>query len=321
VSDVYLGIDLGGTRIKAAAVSGQGELLGRAERDTPATEGVDVVVDAMIAAGNEALSAAGVETPKAAGIGAPGPMNWQSGIVYSPPNLEGWKDVPLADLMRDRLGVPCYVDNDANVACYGEFSAGAGSEVDSLCMLTLGTGVGGGIVVFDTLLRGIDGTAAEIGHMTVVRDGRKCGCGAHGCLETYASVTGMVRTAREGLERGAASTLRERGGPDGMDLSGEMISREARNGDAYARWVVEETGTWIGIGVANLINLLNPEMIVLGGGMISAGPMLIDSVRETATRNAFAVPARRAQIVPSRLGGDAGVVGAAAAARDRLAGG
>lgn len=318
MADLYLGIDLGGTTIKAAVIDASGAVVGRAVRNTPAKEGVDAVTSAMADAARNAMGDAGVETVAAAGIGAPGPMNWQSGIVYEPPNLAGWRDVPLADLMRDNLGIPCFVDNDANVACYGEFCHGAGRDVDSLCMLTLGTGVGGGIVLFGKLLRGIDGTAAEIGHMTVQRDGRLCGCGALGCLEAYASVTGMLRTAREGLDQGEASSLRDREA-DGETLTGKMVSEEALKGDVFARWVVEETGTWIGIGVANLINLLNPEMIVLGGGMISAGDMLIDTVRATAKRNAFDVPAERAKIVVAELGNDAGVIGAAAAARERLA--
>lgn len=318
MADVLLGIDLGGTRIKTAAVTTEREILARDVRSTPAQEGVDAVADAMANSARAALKSAGADNALAAGIGAPGPMNWQTGVVYSPPNLKGWKDVPLADLMRERLDIPCFVDNDANLACYGEFWKGAGRGVDCMCMLTLGTGVGGGIIVFGRLLRGIDGTAAEIGHMTVQRDGRQCGCGAKGCLEQYGSVTGMVKTAHEGLEAGEDSTLRNVWDGDPTRITGRMISEEAAKGDAFARWVVQETGDWLGVGISSLINLLNPEKVVLGGGMIQAGDLLFDAVRKRARADSFDVPGDRAQVVPAELGDDAGVTGAARAAWDRL---
>lgn len=315
---IVLGIDLGGTRIKTAVVSGDKEILARDVRSTPADEGVDAVVDAMVESAQAALAEAGVEAADAAGIGAPGPMNWRTGIVYSPPNLKGWTNVPLADLMGKRLGIPCFVDNDANLACYGEYHKGAGRDVESMCLLTLGTGVGGGIIVFGKLLRGIDGTAGEIGHMTVERDGRQCGCGSRGCLEQYASVTGMVKTAREGLEAGRESALRVACGGDVGRITGKMISDAAEQGDEFARWVVQETGEWLGVGISSLINLLNPEAIVLGGGMISAGDLLFEATRRRARADAFEVPAKRAQIIPAELGDDAGVIGAAAMALDGL---
>jgi glucokinase len=174
-----------------------------------------------------------------------------------------------------------------------------------MCMLTLGTGVGGGIVVFGRLLRGIDGTAAEIGHLTVQRDGRRCGCGARGCLEAYASVTGLVHTAIEGIESGSASSLLAATNGNLHAITGKMVSDEASKGDQFARWVIEETGDWVGVGIASLINLLNPEKL--------------NAIRSRAKKDAFEVPARRAQIVIAELGEDAGVVGAAMAARERLA--
>jgi glucokinase len=320
MDDLLLGIDLGGTRVKSAAVTLDGKIAGHDVRPTPANDGPEAVADAMAASASAALKAAGVASARAAGIGAPGPMNWQTGVVFSPPNLAGWRDVPLAAMMCTRLGMPCFVDNDANLACYGEFRAGAGRGVQEMCMLTLGTGVGGGIVVFGRLLRGVDGTAAEIGHMTVQRDGRLCGCGARGCLEAYGSVTGLVHTAIEGIEAGSVTSLIAVCGGNLHAITGKMISDEAAGGDAFAQWVIEETGDWIGVGIASLINLLNPERVVLGGGMIAAADLLLDAIRRRAKKDAFEVPARRAQIVVAELGEDAGVVGAALAARERLAG-
>ncbi len=320
MADVLLGIDLGGTQVKSAAVTLDGAIAGHDLRPTPAEQGPEAVADVMAASAQAALRAAGGPVVRAAGIGAPGPMNWQTGVVFSPPNLAGWYNVPLAEMMRARLGVPCFVDNDANLACYGEFRAGAGRGVQDMCMLTLGTGVGGGIVVSGRLLRGIDGTAAEIGHLCVQRDGRRCGCGARGCLEAYASVTGLVHTAIEGIESGTGTSLLAACGGDLHAITGKLVSEQAAAGDAYARWVIEETGDWIGVGIASLINLLNPEKVVLGGGMIAAGDLLLNAIRKRATKDAFEVPARRAQIVIAELGEDAGVIGAAMAARERLAG-
>jgi glucokinase len=316
MADAFLGIDLGGTQVKTAVVSADGRILGRHTADTPAEAGPEAVADAMAAAARESLKSAGVSAV-AAGIGAPGPMDWRTGVVFSPPNLAGWRNVPLAEMMQSRLKVPCYVDNDANLACLGEFTAGAGRGVDCMCLLTLGTGVGGGIIVFGKLLRGIDGTAAEIGHMTLQRDGRECGCGARGCLEAYASVTGLVRTAREAIEAGRESSLTNACGGDLDKITGKLISDHAKKGDVLARWAIQETGDWLGVGIANLINLLNPEKVLLGGGMIAAGDLLFDAIRKRAKEDAFEVPARRAEIIPAALGEDAGVIGAATAARER----
>jgi len=314
-----LGVDLGGTNVRTAAVGRDKRVLGKDVRPTRAEGGPEAVVDVMVESIEAVLANAGLSRADvlAAGVGAPGPMNWQTGVVFSPPNLPGWKNVPLAQIMTDRLGFPCYVENDANVACYGEYWLGAGQSVDNMCLLTLGTGVGGGIVVFGQLLRGIDGTAAEIGHLKVQRDGRLCGCGSKGCLEAYGSVTGMVRTAVEGIESGKKTVLTQMCGNDLAKLTGKMISDAVEKGDAFAQWVMQETGVWLGLGIASLVNLLNPEKVVLCGGMIAAGDALFDPIRKTVKENAFEVPANRAQIVPAGLGADSGVLGAAGCALSR----
>ena len=320
MSRIVLGIDLGGTNIKAAVVTADREVLGKISRGAAAESGPSGVMEAMAAAVDEALAAANRSRRDvvAVGIGAPGPMDWRSGVVFSPPNLPGWKDVPLGAEMSERLGVPCFVDNDANVACFGEFWMGAGQGVQNMCLLTLGTGVGGGLVVNGELVRGIDGTAAEIGHLKVARGGRVCGCGATGCLEAYGSVSGMVRTAVEGLESGRESVLTQRCEGVYEKITGALISQCAEDGDAFARSVIEETGEWLGVGISSLINLLNPERVILCGGMIAAGETLFKPIRETAARLSFEVPARRAQIVPAGLGADSGVLGAAGCALARL---
>ena len=318
MSKVIIGVDLGGTNVKAAIVTEDKHIIAKDSRPTQASDGPVAVMDLMAQCVQDLMRDNGLEMSQAlaAGFGAPGPMNWQTGIVYSPPNLKGWKDVPLADEMYKRLQVPCYIDNDANVACYGEYWLGAGQGAESIVVFTLGTGVGGGIVVFGQLLRGIDGTAAELGHITVQRDGRLCGCGARGCLEAYASVTGMVRTAQEGWEK-AETSLKQLCKDDPGALTGKIIHQAAAGGDPYAQYVFRETATWLGLGAASMVNALNPERIVLCGGMIAAGDMLFDTVRETVMANAFEVPAKRCQILPAGLGADSGVIGCAGCALAR----
>ncbi|MBN2311351.1 MAG: ROK family glucokinase, partial [Candidatus Hydrogenedentes bacterium] len=320
VSEAVIGVDLGGTNVKAAVCSRDGKLIAKDSRPTDAENGRDAVLSRIEESIDAALAEAGFTRSDmlAVGMGVPGPMNWQTGVLFSPPNLPGWKDVPVADLMHERLGVPVFVDNDANVAAFGEFWGGAGRGVQSMVLLTLGTGVGGGIVVFGRLLRGIDGTAAEIGHLCVKRNGRQCNCGAKGCLEAYASVTGMLRTAVKGIEDGHETLLTTLCGGDLSKLTGKMISDAVAQGDGFAEWVMEQTGVWLGTGIGSLINLLNPEKVVLTGGMIAAGEVLFRPIRETALAQSFDVPGRRAEIVAAGLGADSGVIGAAGCALERL---
>jgi len=323
MAKVIVGVDLGGTFVKTAIVSEERTVLAKDSRPTGADAGPDHVMAVMASAVQDLLKQSGLSSSDviAVGFGAPGPMNWQTGVVYSPPNLPGWSNVPLADAMSMRLGgVPCFVDNDANCACYGEFWMGAGRGTESMVVLTLGTGVGGGVVVFGKLLRGIDGTAGELGHLKVQRDGRPCGCKGRGCLESYASVSGMVRTALDALEQGQTSVLREMCGEDSNNLTGKMIFDAAQQGDSVARWVFEETATWLGLGISSIVNYQNPEKVVLCGGMIAAGDLLFDPVYRTMRANSFEVPGRRCEIVPAGLGSDSGVLGAAGCAFARASG-
>lgn len=319
MGEVVVGIDLGGTNVKTAIVSKAKEILGRDSRPTHAERGPAAVMAVMVEGAEAVIENMGIDRSDvlAVGIGAPGPLNWQSGLVFSQPNLPGWDNVPLAEEMTERLRLPCFVDNDANAACYGEYWLGAGQGADTMCALTLGTGVGGGIVVFGELLRGIDGTAAEIGHIKVMRDGRLCGCGAKGCLETYGSVTGMVRTAVEGIEAGRETILTAMCGGDLGSITGKMLSGGVAQGDEFCKWVMHETGVWLGLGISSLVNLLNPEKVVLCGGMIAAGDALFDPIRETVKANSFEVPGKRAEILPAGLGADSGVIGAAGCALAR----
>ena len=321
MSGVIIGIDLGGTNTKIAVITCEGEVLRRASRPTPVSVPPDAILDFLCDFAKDVVGEAQIllENISAVGVGAPGPLDWRTGLVYTLTNFAGWENVSLAEKMQTRLeGIPCFVENDANAACYGEYWLGAGKGAQNMALLTLGTGVGGGIVLNGELLRGIDGTAGEIGHLIVERDGRECGCGARGCLEAYGSVTGMVRTAREGLERGKVSGLMETCAGDVNAITGQMISECAESGDPFCAEVIRETGKWLGAGIVGLTNLFNPERVVLAGGMVRAGDRLLKVIRETVHADALDVPAKRVEILPAALEDDAGVIGAAGCALARL---
>ncbi|NLN94432.1 MAG: ROK family glucokinase [Candidatus Hydrogenedens sp.] len=319
MSKVIIGVDLGGTNLKIAIVTEDKKILVQGDCSTEAKAGPEVVMDQMEKLIKELLQSQDLSLANvlAAGFGIPGPLNWRTGVVYDPPNLENWKDVPLGEEMNKRLGVPCFVDNDANVACYGEYWMGAGQGAKSIVVFTLGTGLGGGIVIDGELLRGIDGTAAELGHLKVERNGRLCGCESRGCLECYASVTGMLRTAKLDWDK-AETSLKKVTGGDPNKLNGLMIYIAALEGDPFALKVYTETAEWIGLGAASMVNALNPERLILCGAMSSGGDLLYDTVRKTMLENSFKVPGKRCQLLPPDLGNNAGVLGSAGCALARF---
>jgi len=315
---VVLGLDLGGTNMVGAALTIEGELVAKSKMPTEASGGLEHVLGRMSKCLLDVLekSARKQEDVLAAGVGAPGPLNQQTGVVYTPPNLPGWKDVPLADELHKRLNVRAFIENDANCAAYGENWLGAGRDFKDLICLTLGTGVGGGIILDNELVRGVDGTAGEIGHLIIETEGRKCNCGSHGCLEQYGSATGIVTTARQIIEQGEKTVLTEMV-PDLTKLTAKDVSVAMEQGDEVARRVITQTGEFLGVGIASLVNLLNPQVVVLCGGVIAAGEALFEPIRQTVKKRAFEVPGKRARIVPSVLGDDAGVIGAAGVALSR----
>lgn len=295
---VIAGIDLGGTNIKGGLFSPAGELLGKLEIPTEAEAGPQAVVERMAALVRELLARYGQgQELVGVGVGAPGLHDFDRGICIFSPNLPGWQQVPVTDWLSRQLQVSVRLDNDANLATLGEYWQGAGQGAASLIMLTLGTGVGGGIVLNGQLYRGPDGTAGELGHMVIMTGGPTCNCGNRGCLETLASATALLRLGREaGLPVNEAREV--------MEL--------ARNGDSQARQVVGDYITYLAIGVANLVNIFNPDLVLIGGGVVKAGEQLLSPLREQVSRMALSLPGRRAQIRGANLGNDAGIYGAAA---------
>jgi glucokinase len=303
-----IGVDVGGTKIAAAVVDDSGVVLRHVRVATP--------LDPDAALATIAGLVADLDAPGApVGVGVAGFIGLDASTVLLAPNL-GWRDHPLGLRLADRLGVAVRVENDANVAAWAEARFGAGAGRAAVVCVTVGTGVGGGLVTGGQLQRGGFGSAGEIGHIPVVPEGRPCGCGQRGCLEQYASGTALVRAARERLDAPDAGGLRRACDGRPEDLHGPAITDLARQGDAAARQLLAEIGDWLGLGLVTLTAVLDPECFVIGGGVAEAGEDLLGPVRDGLRRRLPAGGARpSAEVVAARLGNDAGMIGAADLAR------
>jgi len=307
------GIDVGGTKIAGGVVAEDGQVLETLRVESPATD-VEAIEDAIADLVGQ-LSVRHEIT--AVGIGAAGYVDRDRARVLFAPNI-AWRDVNLKGELEERVDVPVVVENDANAAAWGEFRFGAGSDVDDLMLVTVGTGVGGGLVLDGELYRGAFGVGAEIGHLRVVPDGILCGCGHHGCFEQYASGSALVREARQIAANGvpAAAALLARAGGRVEDIDGPMISEAARDGDTFAIGRLAELGHWLGSGIASLVTVLDPAVVALGGGVSEAGDLLLEPLREAFERH---LPGREhrplAEIRRATLGNTAGMIGAADLAR------
>lgn len=313
---LYLGIDLGGTKILTGLINSGGTLLAQDYRKTKARKGPEAVVQRMAESATEVIAAAGIvpEDVQAVGIGAPGPVNVIAGVVTSPPNLPGWVQVPLRQLIQEALGIPAFLENDANAAALGEYLFGAGRGYQDIIYITVSTGIGGGLILNGRLYHGIDGAAAEVGHMTVIPNGPRCGCGNQGCLEAVSSGTAIAREAKELLNRGVPTLISELAADDPEDVSARIVAQAAQQGDAEAQEIVRKAMDYLGIGIANLVNIFNPELVIIGGSLTKLGEMMFDRVQSAVNRRAFRISAQRVKIVPAELGDRVGIFGAAAVA-------
>jgi glucokinase len=314
-----VGVDLGGTNIVVGVLpidGGDGNVLALKSEPTDAERGAKYVVDKIVLLIEEARAEVVAEFGGSRadfagiGIGAPGPLNRKTGTVIQSPNL-GWRNFPLRDLISNAVNLPAVLDNDANCATYGEWWLGAGRNVDTLIGLTLGTGIGGGIVLNGEIFHGVSDAAGEIGHMTIEANGRKCPCGNYGCLEAYASGPAIARRAIEGLEAGAESLLADLVGNRLENITAATVYEAVINGDPYANEVMRETAKFLGAGVANIVNIFNPDMIVISGGVTKAGDHLFVPLRAEVRRRAFKSALDACQLTAAQLPGTAGVIGAA----------
>ncbi len=315
-----LAIDLGGTQIRAAIVTPDLGVHARRAIPTADEHGVESVVQRIaelaIAARDEAAST-GVPPPIGIGISSPGPLDPWRGVVLAPPNLAGWRDVPLAAAVEEALGLPTFLERDTNVAVMGEWRYGAARGTDNAIYITVSTGVGGGVVSGGRVIIGPDGTAGEIGHMTVDVDGPQCGCGASGHVEAISSGTALAATARALLADGSAPVL-ARLAASGEPLDAKLLASAADDGDEACVAALERGYVGVGAVCASLVNLLNPEVIVIGGGIAKHRPRLFDVAREEVSRRAFSTPAARVRIVPAALGDDVSLIGSLPIVNDRL---
>ena len=317
---LILGIDLGGTKILTAVTNTQGKILSRDHSITPAKKGQEAVIKSILESVGRALEQARIAAVDltAIGLGAPGLSNPETGILFTSPNLPGWKDVPLRDIIEKELGRKAFLINDANAAAMGELHFGAGRGARNFIYITVSTGIGGGIINDGKIYMGSTGTAGELGHMVIDDGGPQCNCGNKGCWETLASGTALAREARHRIKEGAATSILKYADGNIEKINAEAIHEAAQAGDKLANELIAQTAYYLGVGLANLINIFNPEVIVIGGGLSNIGDMLLKPAFEEAGRRAFRQSYQAVRFARAELGRNSGVLGAAAYALEKI---
>ncbi|MCI0444009.1 ROK family protein [bacterium] len=310
-----VGIDVGGTNIKAGAVDYQGNILATIKTPSEASAGRDAFLNKLQSIVTDLTSQMKGQSPMAIGFGIPGAIHAVDGVVTQAPNFPALNGIPLRDLMSERLKLPCFIDNDANCIAFGEMWTGAGRGYSHILLLALGTGIGGGVIIDDEMLRGADGMAGELGHIAVEIDGAPCNCGSVGCLETIASATGILRMFREQKSKHPESPLNSM---QESSITPAVIFGEAVKGDQFSRAIIEQAGRGLGVGMASFINIFNPEIVIIGGGVAAAWDILIPPAIETMKKRAFKAPAARVKVVRAEKENDAGIFGTAYLAWDEL---
>jgi glucokinase len=313
-----IAVDIGGTKIMTALFNADGKLRAKEVRLTNANEGVDAVINRLVSAIKDILQKNNLNSPQvdAVSIACAGGIDTAKGIVVTPsPHLPGWVGLKLADIIKKKTGVVTYILNDASAAALGEQRYGVGRGIKNLVLFTVGTGIGGGIIIDGKLYLGARGGAGEFGHMTVEANGLKCGCGNIGCLELYASGTALVNDVIERLYS-QKSFLIDMAGGDLTKITAEMVDIAARRGDKLTQEAIAQVAYYLGVGMVNVVNIFNPDMVVIGGGMASLGDILIAPGQIMVTQRPFSINAKSARVVIGSLGNEAGVYGAAAFAFD-----
>ncbi len=306
-----IGIDVGGTNIKAALVDTEGKIVYSATTPTRAEMGFEAGINNIKQAIKDLMQET-KETPQtieAIGFGLPGQINYKEGLVINLPNIPGWVNVPLAQIIEDEFKIKTKLDNDVRCAALGELNFGAGKDSQNLICITVGTGIGSGIVLNGKLVRGCANVAGEIGHIKMnLTGGPLCGCGDYGCLEAYASGPAIVSMAREYISGGKSAKYKEMA-PDGV-ITPYIVAQSALQGDAVSIQIFKQIGKIIGVGLSSVINLLNPEKIIIGGGVADAGEILLEPIRQTILDRAMPIQAQSVEVVNAQLANTAGVIGA-----------
>ena len=305
-----IGIDVGGTNVKLALVSPEGKIIYSNSIPTHAEMGYEYTVNNIKEAIRDLLKETDSQPNDIQGIGFgfPGQVDYKSGVVRLAPNIPGWVDVPIAQMIEEEFGIPTRVDNDVRCAALGELNFGAGKGCENLICITVGTGIGSGLIVNGKLVRGASNAAGEIGHIKLqMHDGPICGCGDTGCMEAFASGPAIVAMAEDYIKGGKSTKFRELANPD---ITPRIVFEAAKQGDPVAKRIYTIMGEYIGIGLSSVINLLNPEKVIIGGGVAASGEFLMEPIRETVKKRAMKIAGETVQIVPAELGNTAGVIGA-----------
>ena len=319
----FLGIDLGGTNIKTGIVDYNGAILATESIPTEASEGPEAGIQKMCQSAQKVVSQikGTWDDIAAIGIGAPGTMDLSTGTLLNPHNLPGWQQLPLKKRISDTLGRPAILQNDANAAAYGEYWVGAGSQSESMVLFTLGTGIGCGVIIDDIIIEGKHSHGAEAGHLIVqMQGGRQCACGRFGCLEAYASATALTRRARDAMNDHPESEIHNALNA-GEKLTPLLLSKMASSGDPFSREIIMTTARYLGVGIVNMMHVIDPDLIVLGGAMTFGcddqplGRSFRATVEQEITQRAFPVPATETPVCFGELGSKAGFIGAAGCAR------
>ena len=316
MSEIFVGIDLGGTNVKIGCFDSQLNLTCKTAAPTEADMGPETVVDRIGRTTEELLADNGLsaEAIGAIGIGAPGPAKLDEGIIIASPNMPSFKNVPLRKMVSDRFGKPTVLENDANAACWGEYVLGAGKDVEDMVFFTLGTGIGGGVIVKGQLVHGFADNAAELGHIIIYPDGRICGCGQRGCVEAYASADSTAKRAAEAVEAGANSSLKKV-----LDEKGQITCRDVYEHlaatDELAKRITEQTAKALALVCINVLHTTEPKRIVFAGGMIAAGDALLSRIKHYFSEQIWSLKKETVEIAFATLGEDAGIIGAAALAK------
>jgi glucokinase len=320
-SDYLVGLDLGGTKILAGVFTNSLQCVGVAKLSTKAQRGVDAVIPRIERCIRDAVDEADLSMKQVigVGIGAPGSVDFETGTVIFAPNMEGWKDVPLKKALEKQLNVPVFVENDANIGVLGVHVAELKAKPKCVVGIFVGTGIGGGLIINGELYNGFNHTAGEIGHMVIDVNGPKCGCGNRGCFEAVASRTAIFQRIKAGVKDGEKTLLTEMLGDSLEDMRSGDLRKAIRRGDKFVSKVVEQVAECIGIGVSNLVNIIGPDVVVLGGGVIEAlEDEMVGIITKTAKDHAMAGTMKGVEIVTSKLGDNAGITGAAVLARKNV---
>ena len=308
-----IGIDVGGTNVKIALVDDNGKSIYSNSVPTYAKMGYEYTVNNIKQAIKDLMKETNTTPSDIEGIGFdfPGQVDCKTGVVKLAPNIPGWVNVPIAQMIEDEFHIPTRIDNDVRCAALGELKFGAGRGCENFICITVGTGIGSGIVINGKVVRGATNAAGELGHIKLQMNGGPiCGCGDTGCLEAFASGPAIVAMAQEYIKGGKSTKFREMAAAEGGEITPYMVAKAAEEGDPVAKRIFEIVGEYIGIGLTSVINLLNPERVIIGGGVAESGELLLGPIRKTIKERAMVVAGNAVEIVPAQLGNSAGVIGA-----------